>query len=148
MVERDSGDYTPWWAIDRAAWREKFSMVFKFASISKDRDKPLKPWTQADIDAFINSDPVYGPQLRLVKQGAKVATTGAVIGGLLTAGISVRYSKSPHGAVLSLLAGSAVGWAVGEEVANLAYGLYKFDRMDTNLKFLEWWKEKTEGSGA
>lgn len=58
--------YKPWWAIDKAAWREKFSIFYKLTSISENRDTPLPPWSEADVQEFINSDPVYGPQLKLV----------------------------------------------------------------------------------
>ena len=57
--------YKPWWAIDKAAWREAFLPFYKFASITE-RDAPLPPWSDADVQEFINSDPVYGPQLKLV----------------------------------------------------------------------------------
>jgi len=58
--------YKPWWAIDKAAWREVFTPFYKFASISERRDAPLPPWSDADVQEFIKSDPVYGPQLKLV----------------------------------------------------------------------------------
>lgn len=58
--------YKPWWAIDKAAWREKFAVVYKLKSISEGRDQPLPPWSEKDVEEFQNSDPVYGPQLKLV----------------------------------------------------------------------------------
>lgn len=62
--------YKPWWAIDKAAWREALAPFYKFASIADRRDTPLPPWSEADVQEFINSDPVYGPQLKLVRSSA------------------------------------------------------------------------------
>lgn len=143
MADEDS---KPWWAIDKAAWRERFALFYKLSSIADGRDKPLKRWSDADVEEFIHSDPVYGPQLKLVRQAAKISAVGAVVGGLSTSALVWRFGKSPHGTFLSLLAGTAVGWCLGQEGATVAYGLHRFDCMDTNLKFLEWWKERTEGS--
>jgi hypothetical protein len=58
--------YKPWWAIDKAAWREALSPFYKFASITERRDTPLPPWSEVDVQEFIHSDPIYGPQLKLV----------------------------------------------------------------------------------
>ncbi|CAM6100020.1 unnamed protein product [Calypogeia fissa] len=137
--------YQPWWAIDKAAWRERFAIYYKLRSISDNRTAPLKPWTPEDVNEFIKSDPVHGPRLQLTRQGAQIAAGGAVVGGLTTAGIVIRHSKSSLGAFLGFLGGSVVGWTLAEEGANLGLGLYKFDCLDTNLKFLDWWKKKTEG---
>jgi hypothetical protein len=55
--------YQPWWAIDKAAWRERFAVFYKLRGISDDRTKPLPPWTSQDVEEFVRSDPVYGPQV-------------------------------------------------------------------------------------
>ncbi|BBN06632.1 hypothetical protein MPTK1_3g22720 [Marchantia polymorpha subsp. ruderalis] len=136
--------YQPWWAIDKAAWRERFSVFYRLASISENRTQPLKPWTEQDVEDFIKSDPVHGPRLKLVRQGAQVAAAGAVVGGLTSAGVAMRYSKNSLGAFLAFAGGAAVSWAIAEEGANLALGLYKFDCLESNLKFLDWWQAKTE----
>jgi hypothetical protein len=49
------------------------------------------------------------------------------------------------GAFLGFLGGGLVSWTIAEEGANFGLGLYKFDTLDTSLKFLDWWKNKTEG---
>nr|PNR61824.1 hypothetical protein PHYPA_000248 [Physcomitrium patens] len=134
--------YKPWWAIDKAAWREAFEPFFKFKSISDHRDTPLPPWSEADVQEFIDSDPVYGPRLKQVRQGATIANYGALVGGLATAGVAFRYSKNIPGALGAFLGGTAMSWAVAEEGANFALGLYKFNCMDVNLKFLDWWERK------
>ncbi|KAG0561771.1 hypothetical protein M758_9G141600 [Ceratodon purpureus] len=136
------GDGKPWWAIDTAAWREAFAPFHKFASISERRSTPLPPWSEADVQEFIKSDPVHGPRLSLVRQGATIASIGAVVGGLATAGLAFKYSKNVPGAVMSFLGGTAMSWTIAEEAANLGLGLYKFNCMDTNLKFLAWWGSK------
>ncbi|KAI5078465.1 hypothetical protein GOP47_0006136 [Adiantum capillus-veneris] len=145
MGEEEGPKKKPWWAIDKEAWRQHFHLIFDMASVAKGRDKPLKPWSDADVEEFIHSDPVYGPQLKLVREAAKISAGGAVVGGLTTTAVVARYSRAPHGLLLSLVAGAIVGWSVAEEGARLAYGLHKIDCMDTNLRFLDWWKHKTEG---
>ncbi|KAL2633409.1 hypothetical protein R1flu_004888 [Riccia fluitans] len=145
MGAEDNKGYQPWWAIDKAAWRERFSPFYRLVGITENRTAPLKPWTDRDVEEFIKSEPVHGPRLKLVRQGAQVAAVGALAGGLTSAGVAIRYSKNYVGAVLAFVGGSAVGWAVAEEGANYALGLYKFDCLETNLKFLDWWQAKTEG---
>lgn len=77
-----------------------------------------------------------------VRQGATVAAVGALTGGVATAALSYRYSKSGVGMVAALVGGTVFSWAIAEEGANLGLGLYKFNCMDTNLKFLDWWQQK------
>eukprot|EP00250_Pteridium_aquilinum_P011302 c19977_g1_i1 orf=106-549(+) len=146
MGEEEGLKKKPWWAIDKEAWKERFHIFYRLTSITDGRDKPLQRWSDADVDEFIHSDPVYGPQLKLVRQAAKISAAGAALGGLSTTAMVWRYSKAPHGLLLSLVAGSAFGWVLGQEGATVAFGLHKFDCVDTNLKFLDWWKQKTEGS--
>jgi len=77
-----------------------------------------------------------------VRQGATIATVGALTGGVATAALSYRYSKNGVGMVAALVGGTVFSWAIAEEGANLGLGLYKFNCMDTNLKFLDWWQQK------
>jgi hypothetical protein len=77
-----------------------------------------------------------------VRQGANIANVGAVVGGLATAAIAFKYSRSAVGAIGAFAGGAVVGWALAEEGASLGLGLYKFNCMDTNLKFLDWWEKK------
>lgn len=39
--------------------------------------------------------------------------------------------------------GAVTGWVLTQEGATWAYGLYKFDTLDANLKFIEWWRKKS-----
>lgn len=77
-----------------------------------------------------------------VRQGATIANIGALAGGLVTGAIAWKYSRSAVAAVGAFASGAVVGWALAEEGASLGLGLYKFDCMDTNLKFLSWWEKK------
>ncbi|KAH7366439.1 hypothetical protein KP509_18G078100 [Ceratopteris richardii] len=135
----------PWWAYDKQAWRERFDAIYKLGSFTQGRDKPLKRWSDADVEEFIRTDPVYGPQLKVMRRSAKFCAAGAVVGGLSTTALVSRYAKVPHGLLLSLVAGTMVGWCLAEEAASITYGLHKIDCMEANLKFFDWWKEKTEG---
>ncbi|CAM8967236.1 hypothetical protein QQ045_003695 [Rhodiola kirilowii] len=110
------------------------------------RDKPLKRWTDADVEAFIASDPVHGPTLQTAREAIKYAVVGSAIGAGSTAGVAWRFSKSPHGTVLALGAGAVFGMTFGKEVANHALQLYKLDTMAAQVKFLDWWASKTEGN--
>jgi len=56
------------------------------------------------------------------------------------------YSKHVvPGAILSFGAGASFGWVFGKEIANHTLRLYKFDCMDAQLEFFEWWGKKSEG---
>lgn len=77
-----------------------------------------------------------------MRQGATIAAVGALTGGVATAALSYRYSKNGVGMVAALVGGTVFSWAIAEEGANLGLGLYKFNCMDTNLKFLDWWQQK------
>eukprot|EP01018_Ginkgo_biloba_P023633 Gb_25569 [translate_table: standard] len=132
------------WEERKEFWRERFSYLRKYKKILG-RDKPLPKWSDADVEEFIQSDPVYGPQLKLARQAAKIAAGGSAIGAISTAGVTWKYSRSGLGVVLSLGAGAAFGWVFGKEVANHALRLYRFDCMDAQLKFFDWWEKKTEG---
>lgn len=139
-TEEDSS----FWGVRKQFWKERFSYLNKHKQILL-RDKPLPKWSDADVEEFIQSDPVYGPQLKLTRQAAKIAATGSLIGAVSTAGVSWKYSRHGIGAILSFGAGAAFGWVFGKEIANHTLRLYKFDCMDAQLKFFEWWEKKTEG---
>lgn len=132
------------WGVRKEFWKERFSYLNKYKQILG-RDKPLPKWNDADVEEFIQSDPVYGPQLKLTRQAAKIAATGSLIGAVSTAGVSWKYSRHGIGAILSFGAGAAFGWVFGKEIANHTLRLYKFDSMDAQLKFFEWWEKKSEG---
>lgn len=53
----------PWWAIDKEAWKRKFSAVVKLRAEMREDEKPLPPWTSKDIETFAKEDSVYGPQV-------------------------------------------------------------------------------------
>uniref|UniRef100_A0A0E0FUE8 Uncharacterized protein n=1 Tax=Oryza nivara TaxID=4536 RepID=A0A0E0FUE8_ORYNI len=59
-------------------------------------DKHLSKWTDADVDEFIASDPVYSPQLKAMRESRKSALGGALVGGAHLGGIALKYSKAPH----------------------------------------------------
>lgn len=43
-------------------WKKNFSFLDYFKK-TYGRDQPLPKWSDADVDEFIASDPVYGPQV-------------------------------------------------------------------------------------
>ena len=65
-VAEQQGESKPWWAIDKAAWKERLSGFYRLASIADGRDAPLRRWSDADVEEFMNTDPVYGPQVFLL----------------------------------------------------------------------------------
>ncbi|KAB2615193.1 hypothetical protein D8674_021781 [Pyrus ussuriensis x Pyrus communis] len=126
-------------------WCERFSFLTNYSKFVK-RDKPLPPWSDSDVEAFIALDPVHGPALKTAREAVKFGLAGSVIGAVSTAGFAWRYSRSLHGAGLSLLAGGVFGWTYGQEVANHWLQLYRLDTLAAQTKFLEWWQEKNERS--
>uniref|UniRef100_A0A7N0VH24 Succinate dehydrogenase subunit 6, mitochondrial n=1 Tax=Kalanchoe fedtschenkoi TaxID=63787 RepID=A0A7N0VH24_KALFE len=124
---------------------DRFNEKFPYSKYLN-REKPLKPWTDADVEAFIASDPVHGPTLKTAREAIKYAVVGSAIGAGSTAGVAWMFSKSPHGTALALGAGAVFGMVFGKEVANHALQLYKLDTMKAQVKFLDWWASKTEGS--
>eukprot|EP00252_Welwitschia_mirabilis_P016028 TRINITY_DN3549_c0_g1_i1.p1 TRINITY_DN3549_c0_g1~~TRINITY_DN3549_c0_g1_i1.p1 ORF type:complete len:142 (+),score=23.30 TRINITY_DN3549_c0_g1_i1:142-567(+) len=123
--------------------KERFAYLDKYKQIYC-RDKPLHKWNSQDVEEFIQHDPVYGSRLKKTRQAAQISATGSAIGAVSTAGVTLKYSKSGLGALLSLVAGAAFGWMFGKEIANHTLQMYKFDSMDAQLKFFEWWEKKTE----
>ncbi|KAF6168590.1 hypothetical protein GIB67_005202 [Kingdonia uniflora] len=75
--------------------------------------------------------------LRTTREAAKIAAMGSAIGA-----IAWKYSKSPHGAALSLGAGAVFGWTFGQEFASHWLELYKMDTKTAQMKFMDWWESK------
>ena len=125
-------------------WGERFSIIDNYSRFVK-RDPPLPSWSSSDVEEFIASDPVYGPTLKTAREAAKYAAVGSVVGAVSTAGFAWKYSRSPHGAVLSLGAGAVFGWTFGQEIASHWFQLYRLDPMAAQVKFLDWWASKNEG---
>ncbi|KAF5179546.1 Succinate dehydrogenase subunit 6 protein, partial [Thalictrum thalictroides] len=109
------------------------------------KEKSIPSWSESDVEAFIASDPVHGPTLKAAREAAKIAAMGSAIGAISSAGFAWKYSKSPHGALLSLGAGAVFGWTFGQEAASHWLQLYRLDTMTAQVKFLDWWVNKTEG---
>lgn len=125
-------------------WGERFAILDNYAKFVN-RDKPIPKWSDSDVEEFIASDPVYGPTLRTTREAAKFAVAGAVIGAVSTAAVSWKYSRSPHGAVLSFAAGGVFGVTFGQEFASHWLQLYRLDTLGAEVKFLEWWERKIGG---
>ncbi|KAF4371039.1 hypothetical protein CsatB_028433 [Cannabis sativa] len=136
--------FTKYWSGYKEFWSERFSFLDHFTNFVN-REKPLPRWTPSDVEEFIASDPVHGPTLKTTREAMNYGITGSVIGAVSTAGVAWKYSRSLHGAGLSLLAGGVFGWTFGQEAANHALQLYKLDTMVAQTKFLEWWENKTQG---
>ncbi|KAK8965257.1 hypothetical protein KSP40_PGU010109 [Platanthera guangdongensis] len=129
-------------------WRKNFAFLDYYKKTLV-WEKPLPKWIDADVDEFIASDPVYGTQLKAVRESRKYAATGALLGAVHLGGISFKYSKSPHaaaaGVILAAGFGAVCGGVFGAEVAEHVKQLYKLDKQAANLRFLYWWEEKTKG---
>ncbi|ERN20067.1 hypothetical protein AMTR_s00071p00198060 [Amborella trichopoda] len=132
------------WEEKKEFWGERFAFLESYKKIFG-RDTPLPSWSDADVQEFVDSDPLYGPQLKSARQAAKIAATGSLIGAVSTAGVAWKYSKSPHGALLSFGAGAVFGWTFGQEIANHWLELYRMDTMAAQLRFLDWWEKKCNG---
>ncbi|XP_042425415.1 succinate dehydrogenase subunit 6, mitochondrial-like isoform X2 [Zingiber officinale] len=76
-------------------WRSNFAFLDYYRK-SLGRKEPLPKWTDADVEEFIASDPVYGPQLKAIRQSRKYAVAGGLLGAAHLGGVSLKYSKSPH----------------------------------------------------
>nr|GME11234.1 succinate dehydrogenase subunit 6, mitochondrial-like [Ipomoea batatas] len=121
---------------------EPFSFLDSYNRFLK-RDKPLPSWTDADVNEFISSDPVHGPALKTAREVAQFGVVGSIVGGITTAGWAWKYSKSPHGTVLSLGFGAICGWTFGLEIGNHCLQLYRYNTVTAQAKFLEWWQNKS-----
>lgn len=57
-------------------------------------------------------------------------------------GIVFRYLKNFLGVVGVFFGGVVMSWVVVEEGVNFGLGFYKFNCMDINFRFLDWWEWK------
>ncbi|XP_047981970.1 succinate dehydrogenase subunit 6, mitochondrial-like [Salvia hispanica] len=106
-------------------------------------DRPLSHRSSATVQQFITSDPVHGPALKAAEQAANFAYVGAAVGAITTGGNAWRWSKSPHGTVLSFAFGAVVGFTLGAEAANHWCQLYRLDTVAAQVKFNEWLQKRT-----
>lgn len=132
------------WEGYKEFWSERFSFLDNYFKFIKGRDKPIASFSDSDVEEFIASDPIHGPALKAAREAARIAAAGSVIGAVSTAGFAWKYSKSPHGALLSVGAGGIFGWTFGHEIANHWLQLYRMDTMAAQVKFMDWWVSKTE----
>lgn len=132
------------WEGYKEFWSDRFSILDNYSRFIKGREQPLPSWSASDVEEFIVSDPVHGPALKTAREAAKFGAVGGLIGAVSTAGFAWKYSRSPHGAALSFGAGAVFGCTFGAEIANHYLQLYRVDTMGAQVKFLEWWQNKTE----
>ncbi|KVH99682.1 succinate dehydrogenase subunit 6, mitochondrial [Cynara cardunculus var. scolymus] len=125
-------------------WSDRFRILDNYRPYIR-RQNPLPPWSASDVEEFIASDPVHGPVLKTTRDAVKFLAVGGIVGAVSTASFAWKYSKSPHGAVLSLGAGAVVGMTFGQEIANHSLQLYRLDTMAAQVKFMEWWQKKAGG---
>ncbi|CAI9105836.1 OLC1v1004853C1 [Oldenlandia corymbosa var. corymbosa] len=143
-VESQKGFFKKQWDGYKEFWCDRFSFLENYSRFIN-RDKPLPSWSESDVEEFIASDPFHGPVLKTARQAAKYGAVGSLMGAVTTAGWAWKYSRSPHGAALSLVAGSVFGWTFGHEIANHHLQLYRLDTLSAQTKFMEWWEKKVEG---
>ncbi|KAH0461853.1 hypothetical protein IEQ34_009428 [Dendrobium chrysotoxum] len=124
-------------------WRKNFAFLDYYKK-TLGWEKPPPKWIDADVEEFISSDRVYGPQLKALRESRKYAIAGAFLGAVHLGGISFKYSKSPHGVILATGFGALCGGVFGAEVAEHVKQLYKVDKQGANLRFLYWWEDKTK----
>jgi hypothetical protein len=105
-------------------WARNFAFLDYFKKVHG-RAEPLPKWSDADVEEFIASDPVYGPQvpptprsvlsspdtpppltldatrlqLKALRESRNFALAGAVVGAAHLGGVALKYSKAPHGTV-------------------------------------------------
>ncbi|XP_042056033.1 succinate dehydrogenase subunit 6, mitochondrial-like [Salvia splendens] len=122
----------------------KFERIFFISTIiPKILTPPLSHRSSAAVLQFITSDPVHGPALKAAEGAANFAYVGAAVGAITTGGNAWRWSKSPHGTVLSFAFGAVVGFTLGAEAANHWYQLYRLDTVGAHVKFNEWLQKRT-----
>ncbi|CAL5425575.1 unnamed protein product [Camellia sinensis] len=129
------------WEEYKEFWSERFSILDNYSRFVQ-RQNPISSWSDSDVEEFIASDPLHGPTLKTAREAAKFGAAGSVVGAVSTAAAAWKYSRSPHGAVLSLGAGAVFGWTFGHEIANHWLQLYRLDTMAAQVKFLDWWEKK------
>ncbi|KAF8404302.1 hypothetical protein HHK36_009185 [Tetracentron sinense] len=132
------------WEDRTGFWGEKFSFLDNYKRFSN-RENPIPSWSDSDVEEFIASDPIHGPSLKAAREGAKFAVVGGAIGAIYTAAFVWKYSRSPHGAVLSFGVGGVFGSTIGQEIASHWLQLYKMDTSAAEVKFVDWWVKKNEG---
>ncbi|AQK78248.1 Succinate dehydrogenase subunit 6 mitochondrial [Zea mays] len=130
-------------------WASNFAFLDYFKKVYG-RAEPLPKWSDADVDEFIASDPVYGPQMRFpqlkaLRESRKFALAGALVGAAHLGGVALKYSKAPHGVLLATGFGAITGAVLGSEVADHWYQLYEMDKQGANLRFIYWWEDKVSG---
>ncbi|KAL3626988.1 succinate dehydrogenase [Castilleja foliolosa] len=125
----------------RRHWGERFPFLDNYSRFL-DPDKLLPHWDSSVVEEFIASDPVHGPTVKTTRKAANFGAVGAVVGAVSTGGVAWKWSKSPHGAVLSLAFGAVAGGTFGLEVASHWYQLYKLDTKASQVKFYEWLQKR------
>ncbi|KAG6515896.1 hypothetical protein ZIOFF_026331 [Zingiber officinale] len=145
-------------------WKSNFSFLDYYKK-TLGRKEPLPKWTDADVEEFIASDPIYGPQVtaRLFLFSSSlpggfcfgdILFLGRRIGGRSSAiwfwvvGVLSWFSYTFEmiiGFVLATGFGALCGGVLGMEVAEHWKQLYKIDKQAANLRFLYWWEDKTLG---
>ena len=53
----------PWWKIDKEAWKTQFSFLTKINSLKAGLERPLPPWTLADVEKFAEEEPKSGAEV-------------------------------------------------------------------------------------
>ena len=144
MGETEPSFFKRHWEGYKEFWGERFSFLESYTRFTN-REKPLPSWSSSDVDQFIASDPLHGPTLKTAREAVNFVVTGSVIGAASTAGVAWKYSRTPHGTALSLVAGAVFGATFGQEVANHWFQLYRLDTRAAEVKFMEWWERKSEG---
>ncbi|XP_068645786.1 succinate dehydrogenase subunit 6, mitochondrial-like [Aristolochia californica] len=144
MGESDGSPSDGYWENWKAYWRQRFAFLEYHKRIFLIPEKQLPKWSSSDVEEFIASDHIHGPVLKTAREAATIAAYGSGIGAVSTAGLAWKYSKSPHGAVMAFGAGAIFGWTFGQEIASHWLQLYRLDTMSAQMKFLDWWKQKSE----
>ncbi|KAL6506509.1 succinate dehydrogenase [Orobanche gracilis] len=130
-----------YWEGYKEFWGERFSFIDNYSRFL-DPSKPLPHWDSSVVEEFVASDPVHGPTLKTTRQAAKFGAVGAAVGAVSTAGLAWKWSRSPHGAALSLAFGAVVGGTFGLEVGSHWYQLYRLDTKASQVKFYEWLQKR------
>ncbi|KAG6414706.1 hypothetical protein SASPL_122079 [Salvia splendens] len=135
MSEIEESGRSLWHSVKRSFHLDDYSKILN-------PDRPLPNRNSAAVQQFIASDPVHGPVLKAADEAANFAYVGAAVGAITTGGNAWRWSKSPHGTVLSFAFGAVVGFTLGAEAANHWYQLYRLDTVGAQVKFNEWLQKR------
>ncbi|XP_042043490.1 succinate dehydrogenase subunit 6, mitochondrial-like [Salvia splendens] len=136
MSEIEESGRSLWHSVKKSFHLDDYSKILN-------PDRPLSHRSSAAVQQFITSDPVHGPALKAAEEAANFAYVGAAVGAITTGGNAWRWSKSPHGTVLSFAFGAVVGFTLGAEAANHWYQLYRLDTVGAQVKFNEWLQKRT-----